>query len=561
MAILSFLMQLAGATMLLLFAVRMVRTGIERAFGPAFRRWVTTEGHRLRSAGLGVGLAMILQSSAAVVLLVAGFAGAGGLVFGTGLSIVLGADLGSALLIQILSLRLDGLVPVLLALGGMMFLKSDQRNLRQAGRIVLGIAFILIALRFLRETVEPIRESGLLPALSAWFERDFVTAFLAGAALAFVMHSSVATILMIVTVVGIGALPAGAGLSLLLGANLGSALIPLWLTRGMDPVARRIPLANLGLRGTASILVLLGVNWTGFDPFGFGMPAHQELVLLHILFNAGVLVLGLPLVMLVEAPVRMFLPDAAAPGAVDVPLHYRTALDETCLDRPALALASLRREVLRMEQLVEEMMTPAMGLFVTFERGTVKTIRAKELLVNAAFDGIRRYAAGIARSSLKKSDEKELRELVEYSIALEAAGDVVAKSLLVLAEEKDERHINFSKDGFKELGVMHQRVLQNLNLAARVLVSNDLESARLLLSEKDEMRQLHRASRKKHLRRLTSGEEVSFNSSDIHLETAHALKEFNAQVASVAYPILFREGQLLETRLIRRMDEDYVKDD
>ena len=52
MAILSFLMQLAGATMLLLFAVRMVRTGIERAFGPAFRRWVTTEGHRLRSAGL-----------------------------------------------------------------------------------------------------------------------------------------------------------------------------------------------------------------------------------------------------------------------------------------------------------------------------------------------------------------------------------------------------------------------------------------------------------------------------------------------------------------------------
>ena len=136
-------------------------------------------------------------------------------------------------------------------------------------------------------------------------------------------------------------------------------------------------------------------------------------------------------------------------------------------------------------------------------------------------------------------------------------GDIVAKGLTALAAEKNDKNIAFSEEGLKELAVMHRRVMHNLDLAARVLVSNDPESARLLLSEKDEMRVLHRATRKKHLRRLSAGETTSLESSDVHLETAHSLKEINSQIASIAYPILFREGQLLDTRLISRMDETY----
>lgn len=556
MAILTFLVQLAGATMLLLFAVRMVRTGIERAFGPAFRRLVTDPGHPARAVGLGLILAIVLQSSAAVALLVAGFAGTGGVAFGTGLAVVLGADLGSALLIQILSLRLDALVPILLALGGFFFLKSERRDLRQAGRIILGIAFILIALRFLRETMEPIRDSGVLPALSAYLERDFVSAFLAGVALAFVMHSSVAAILMIVTVVAMGALPAGVGLSILLGANLGSALIPVWLTRGMAPAARRIPLANLLLRGTAAVVLLLAVNLTGLSVFGHGMAAEQELILLHIGFNAIVVIAGMPLGRVVDPIARTILPDPAGGADPDVPLAYKSVLDRGVLDRPAVALASLRQEILRMEQVVEEMMTPVMGQFTDYDRNRAQAIRAKDQIVNDAFDAVRQYAADIAQDRMRKADQKELRDLLEYAIALEAGGDIVAKSLIPLAAEKDEKAVRFTSDGLRELRTMHDRVLQNMNLASRVLVSNDVESARLLLSEKDEMRHLHRATRKKHLKRLSSGEKVSMESSDIHLETAHALKEFNGQIAAVAYPILFREGQLLDTRLITRMDEE-----
>ena len=291
--------------------------------------------------------------------------------------------------------------------------------------------------------------------------------------------------------------------------------------------------------------------------FNTRLSPAQELVFVHIGFNLMLVLLGIPICRQMDGLLRRLVPDQLASQSAPKPTYHRSALDRSVLDRPAAALASLRREVLRMQQIVEEMMIPAMGLYDDFDRGRMKDIRATDQLVNEAFDAVRRYAADIVSANISKTEEKEMRELLEVAIAFEAAGDIVAKSLMPLAEEKDREQIRFSKDGAKELRKMHERVLQNLDLAGRVLISNDAESARLLLLEKDEMRRLHRTSRKAHLRRLSAGEQVSLDSSDIHLETASALKEFNAQIASVAYPILFRKGQLLDTRLITKMDQEY----
>ena len=298
------------------------------------------------------------------------------------------------------------------------------------------------------------------------------------------------------------------------------------------------------------------LNLAAIDVFPQALPPAQELILVHIGFNVAVLLIGLPLAPRLESPLRSLLPDPPEEGPTS-PSHHRSFLDPAVQHRPAAALASMRREVLRMEQVVEEMVAPAMELYSSYDKRRMQAIRARDLIVNEAFDGIRRYASGIGVEKMSKAEEKELRELLEFAIALEAAGDIVAKGLTALAAEKNDKNIAFSEEGLKELAVMHARVMHNLDLAARVLVSNDPESARLLLSEKDEMRVLHRATRKKHLRRLSAGETTSLESSDVHLETAHALKEINSQIASIAYPILFREGQLLDTRLITRMDETY----
>ena len=555
MQILSFLVELAGATMLLLFAVRMVRTGIERAFGSSFRMAVTGNRNRASAASMGLLLAIVLQSSAAVALLVAGFAGTGAVAFGTGLSIILGADLGSALLIQVFAFDLSWLVPVLLAVGGGLFVKSDRKALRQAGRIVLGIAFILISLRFLRETMDPIRDSAFLPAIAGYLESDYVTAFIVGCVLAFAMHSSLAVILMCVTMVSVQAIPTVAGVSLVLGANMGSALIPVWLTRSLSNASRRLPLANLIARGVGAIIALVILNETPL--LGYIGPAGsaQSLINAHILFNTVLLVLMLGFTGMLEAPCRMLLADDP-PAKEDDKTLYRCTLDDAVLNRPHLAIANLKREILRMVQLVETMMAPVMELYLKYDEGTARSVRANDHHVNAALDEVRRYGAALQSNNLSKGDNKRVRELIEYAIAVETAGDIVAKRLIPLAKEKSEKGISFSDEGAAEISKMHRQVTANILLASNLLVSGDLESARLLLEEKQEMARLERKSRKRHLRRLSEGVQISFDSSDIHLETVGGLRDFNSHISSAAYPILYREGQLLETRLIEQNMED-----
>ena len=552
MVIVQFLLELAGATILLLFAVRMVRTGVERAFGASFRRLVTGSNARFRATFAGVALAAIMQSSVAVAMLIAGFASAGTLSFQLGLPAMLGADLGSALVIQFLSMETSWLAPLLLVTGGLMFLKSQSALPKQIGRALLGVALILIALELMRATVTPIRDSAFLPQISALLERDFITAFLVGAVLTFIMHSSVAAVLMFVTMVAIGALPLMVGISLMLGANLGSSLLPLWMTRAMPPVARQVPVINAILRGTAAVIIVVVVNRSPLIELLPDVGAGQTVILGHVLFNA-LLLLAVPFSgLLGTITARVMAEDVA--GRDDMPAHHRSVLDLDALEDPTLAIASIKRELQRMLLIVEEMMLPVMGLLEDFDKDRMNRIIEKDLIINEALDGTRRYVADLSavndRQNGKASNRKELRNLLEFAIAIEAAGDVVSKTLSQLAANRDRDGIRFSEEGLAELRGMHDRVVANIALAGNVLVSGDVGIARRLLEEKGEFTHRQRKSRKSHLKRLAKGRVESLESSDLHLETGLAFKEFNSHVASVAYPILAREGQLLDSRLV-----------
>ena len=556
MAILDFLLNITGATMLLLFAVRMVRTGIERSFGASFQRVITSQKSLLSAAGTGVGLAVVLQSSAAVALLVAGFSSTGILGFETGLAVILGGDLGSALLIQVLSFKLSWLVPLLLTVGGWLFVKSDQRRLRQYGRILMGIAFILISLRFLREAMDPIRDSSFLPAVSDYLAQDFLTAFLVGAALAFVMHSSVATILMCVTLVAIGAIPAAAGISLVLGANLGSALIPIWLSRGMTPAARRAPFANLGLRGSWALLMLFALNMLPIQQYLSAMGPAQSLINVHIAFNLTLLLIALPFASPIGSLTKKLVPDVQI-NTADQPEEPLSALDYSVMDTPTLALASIKRELLRMSAILECMASPLMEVYGSGDLTRIDGLRSLDSQVNSAFSGIKSYVSELPTADRPKADRRAAREMAEYAISLESAGDIISKRLLPLARTKAKKDLRFSSEGWAELRSMHETVLANMRLATNVLISDDLESARLLVAEKTEISRLERQSRKRHLKRLSEGGAISFETSDLHLETLRGLKDLNGYCTEIAYPILYRNGQLLETRLIEALDEDH----
>ena len=552
MILVQFLLELAAATILLLFAVRMVRTGIERAFGASFRRMMTGSKARVRATLAGLALAAIMQSSVAVAMLVAGFVGADTLSFQIGLPAMLGADLGSALVIQFLSMEISWLAPLLLVIGGLLFLKNQSALPKQIGRAVLGVALILIALELMRATVTPIRDSAFLPQISFLLQRDFLTAFLVGAVLTFIMHSSVAAVLMFVTLVAIGALPLMVGISLMLGANLGSALLPVWMTRAMPPKSRQVPVINALLRGSAALIVVVVVNRSSLVGLLPDVGDGQKIILGHVMFNA-LLLLAVPFSGMLGRLTNRLLPEPPA-NLEDTPAHYRSVLNPAALDDPMLAMACIRREIHRMLQVVEEMMLPVMDLIEEFDKDRMARIVEKDIVINEALDGTRRYVAELSGQDGPQNGasnhRKEVRNLLEFAIAIEAAGDVVSKTLAQLAASRARDDIRFSAEGLAELRGMHDRVVANIALAGNVLVSGDVGIARRLLEEKGEFTHRQRKSRKSHLRRLAKGRVESLESSDLHLETGLALKEFNSHIAAIAYPILSREGQLLDSRLV-----------
>lgn len=543
------ILHLAGAVMLLLWAVRMVRTGVERACGPALRNALhEARDGRLRAALAGAVLAIGLQSSTAVALLAAGFASSGIIGGVTGLALLLGADVGSALVVRVLSFELSWLIPVLLLVGGVLFLKVETRVLRMSGRILLGIAFVLISLTMIGQATEPLRDSALLPGAIGYLRGDPVTAFAIAAVLTWLIHSSVAAVLLVAGIAAQGLLPAEVAVPLVLGANFGGGLIAVWLTRGQEPAARRIPLGNLAFRGGASLAALGGLALAGF-PLAWLGTGGAQLVNFHVAFNLALALVCLPLIGPVERLALWLMPEPAPEVPADFPARPASALDRSVIGTPSLALASATREVLRMGEAVEMMLAPMLDLIDGGGTGAAAQVRRLEEDVNRAHTDIKLYIAEINRGQLSEREARRGIELTDFAINLEHAGDIIAKTILPLIGEITGNDLRFSPQGWTEIGALHARVMANVQLALNVQLSGDLDSARQLMREKERMRELERESHDRHLARLQAGTTRSIETSNIHLELVRALKEINSLLATVAYPILREHGLLRDSRL------------
>lgn len=538
--------------MLLLYSTRMVRTGIERATGPSLRNSLLHSSRNpLMSVFTGILVAALLQSSTAVALLVSGFASTGAITLVGALTIVLGADLGTALVVQFLSFDLAWLIPSLLAIGGFFFLKLEARTARQIGRVILGIAFILLSLKMIGEATAPLRESSLAPSIVAYLADDLVTSFIGGAAIAFLFHSSVAAILLFATFCIQGVLPIEAGLPLVLGANAGGGLIALWLTRDGKREARRITLGNFIFRTLIAAIALVAIRSLELPVHLLGDTAARQLVNFHFAFNVALLLVCLPFVGIVLKLTGILVMADSKDEEEAQQLQLVSALDPAVLGKPEMALASVTRELLRMSQLVEVMAAPLLDLFTTAQPQQIERIRAMDKQVNDAHTSIMLYIAKLNRGALTEEDAQRGVELTSMAINMERVGDVIAKDLLSRIDEKHNGQQEFSVAGWREISVLHARVMTNMQLALNVLVSEDLESAKELVIEKTRMGKLERETRSRHLNRLMQGTPESIATSNLHLEVVRALKEISSLYTAVAYPILSRSGALLDTRIAK----------
>ena len=540
------LLKIAGGVALLLWATRLVRTGIMRAYGAEVRRILGRSiDTRLAGFAIGLGVAALLQSSTATALLLVSFASRGLVAAGAGLGVMLGADVGSTLVVQVLSFNIAWLSPALILLGVLAFLSSEARGPRQVGRVLVGLGLMLLSLQLIVEASGPLENSETLQTILAPLARDPILAVLLGALLAWLAHSSVATVLLIMSLATVGVVPLPLGLALVLGANVGSGIVPVVLTLKGAPEGRRIPLGNLGFRVLGALAAVPLIPVVGGFLAQIGASPAREIANFHTLFNLALAVLFLPVAPAVGRLMGRLLPKGPE---VEGPAQPRY-LDPTALEAPPVAIACATREVLRMADTVESMLKGTIEVFAKDDAKLAARISKLDDDVDRLHEAIKLYLTQVSRNNPDEADSRRCMELIAFTINLEHIGDIIDKNLIELAQKKIRNRLSFSDPGWVELRELHGRVVAQMQLAMSVFVSGDLATARQLIREKEQFRTLEAQASERHLERLKSGRPESIESSALHLDILRDLKRINSHLSSVAYPIVDSKGELRQSRL------------
>jgi phosphate:Na+ symporter len=535
------LLDLMGGVALLLWGLHMVSSGILRAFGSDLRRFLSrTLNNRFSAFLAGMGLTAVLQSSTATGLMTASFAANGMVALVPALAIMLGANVGTTLIVQVLSFNLSAVAPILFVLGVIAF-RGGKGRVKHLGRVAIGLGLLLLALHILIDTLAPAESAPTLRNLIRVITVDPVFCILFAAALTWAAHSSVATVLLIMSLAYSQFVTPEAALALVLGANLGSAINPVveGAHRG-DPVSYRLPVGNLLNRVVGIVFVLPFLHPIA----AFLRPLQPDMSKMtaefHIAFNV---VLAIGFIGLLDPLALLLTKLFPTPSRAADPTAPRY-LDESALEMPSLALTDAARETLRMADLVESMLRNVMTALMSNDRALVGDVAKMDNAVDRLYDAIKLYVTNLTRGSLEEREGRRAMEIVSFAINLEHIGDIIDKNLADLATKKIKRKLQFSTEGAEELISFHKRVLESLRLALGVFMSCDVNDARKLLSEKAAMRSAELAAADNHLARLREGRSESIETSTLHLALLRDLKRIHSHICSVAYPVLEASGQV-----------------
>ncbi len=479
------IVNLLGGIALLLWGVRMVRTGVMRAWGDRLKSFIEHRLDNRVSAFLAGGVATaILGSGTAMTLILAGIAAAGAIGTSLGLAVLLGADVGSALVSAVFtsgsSLALWA-SPILLFVGYVTFSVSEEFRPHNVGRILIGLGLMLLSLQLIKAASAPLGTATLFHELLAAVGREALLAFIIGAGLAWMFHSTLAVILLVATFLANGSLEIAGAIAFILGINFGGGLPAVTATLALPAAARRLPLANLLCRGIAAIAALVGIDWIIPLVTRLPLPPVETAVTFHTAFNVATGLLFLPLTGFVAAAMRRLVPDEKQEADRLASPRY---LDIAAMATPSVALSNAMLETVRMSEVLDRMFDTALAALRTGSLETLKQLKPLDERLNAYQAALQSYLSDLAQQPLGAEDSRRILELTLYISNLEHAGDVIHLNLSDRIKAKAKQSVAFSPEEQASLDDLCLIVHQNIRLATGVLSSGDIEGAKRLIAQK-----------------------------------------------------------------------------
>jgi len=528
------LLNLLSAVALLVWGTHIVRSGIMRVYGADLRRVLSRSVEKKPMAFLaGIGVTAMVQSSNATTLLVTSFVAQGLVGLTPALVIILGADVGTALMARLLTFDLSWLSPLFIFFGVVFFLGRKQTRAGQLGRTSIGLGLILLALQLIVAATAPITQAAGVKVLFSSLTGDVMLDALIGAVFAIISYSSLAAVLITATLTATGVISFKVALCLVIGANLGSGLLAMLNNSTSNAAGKRVALGSLLFKFIGSLLVLPFIDvlaeWLTKLPI-----SDEELVIFfHVFYNLIRCIIMVPFAEPMAALCRRLIHEEPENDLRLKPKH----LDTSALDTPALALANAARETLRMGDVLEQMLA-TFGKVVHGEMRQDREIRKLDDDVDVLYTAIKLYLARMPKEDLPEEDSRRWAEIIEMALNLEQSGDILERMSGDVADKSLSARRAFSVEGMQELDAQLELLTNNLRLSLSVFLSRDLTSAKRLRRSKHRFRISNRRFSHAHVDRLHQHNVQSIETSSLHLGLLGDMKRLNSLFCAVAYSVL-----------------------
>jgi phosphate:Na+ symporter len=541
------LLNLLSALALLVWGTHIVRTDVLRVYGAQLRRVLSTSIKRRSLAFLaGVGVTSLVQSSNATAVIVCSFVAQGLVSLTPALTIMLGADVGTALMTGVLSFDLSWISPLLIFGGVVVYLSRRHTSIGRMARAVIGLGLILLALEMITAATRPMIQGAGIKVLFSTLTGDIILDALIGAVFAMLTYSSLAAVLLAATLATSGIISLKVALCLVIGANLGSGILALLTAASQNVAGRRVALGSMLFRLSGAIVVLPFINYLEVWISLLTKDLRFGVVAFHVIYNTVRCGLLLPLVDPMARLCTRLLPELHKDDDATIAARH---LDPAAIDTPSLALANASREVLRIGDLIEKMLLSLLPVIRNNDQLRAQQIRKLDDDVDKLYTAVKMYLARVSREELNDKEVRRWTDIVTLTINLEQAGDIIERIVKGIESKKIAPQRTFSDAGMTEVCEMHTRLVASLQLGLSVFLDGDLKSAQKLLAEKEAFRDLERAYSKTHLIRLAGETQQSIETSSLHLDLISDMRRMHSLFCSTAYAVLDEAGMLRKSRM------------
>ncbi|RDY23729.1 Na/Pi cotransporter family protein [Romboutsia maritimum] len=527
---------LMGGLGLFLYGMNLMGEGLQKSAGNKLKKIIELlTSNVLMGVLVGVVVTGIIQSSSATTVMVVGFVNAGIMSLSQAIGVIMGANIGTTVTAQLVSFNLEGIAPVALGLGIILYLFSKSQKNKHIAEILLGFGMLFTGMEFMKDAVKPLAELPAFRDALLYFGSHPILGILAGFLITGIVQSSSASMGMLIALASEGLLPLSSALPILYGDNIGTCVTSLLSSIGATANAKRAAVMHLCFNVLGTLIFMIVLNRpimaivTHLDPTN----TARQIANAHTMFNLLNVIILLPFAKYIVKLAIKLVPQSDKEAENSASTKY---LDDRMFETPSIALGNTIKEVLRMGHKATNSLDNAMSGFLDKSSENINKSFESEKIVNKLQKDILNYLLKLSKSPLNNNERYKTDILFNTVNDIERVSDH-AENIAELAKDSIELGVDFSEHAINEINNIYNKVMNNFKESLICLNLNDLELANKILESEKDVNAMEKAFRKHHIDRLNEGR-CTIDAGVIYLDLLSNLERVSDHASNIANQVL-----------------------